>query len=143
MTLHEWAEARGLSPFHPSTWSAADTQAFIVWKIERFKAKWKTDRAGYADRRALIDAVRRDVREALAKPPSETYTHCPCHRHQFGGRAGSALEPIDLVGDGEIYAWVSRDPARRRLRRKTVASLVWMEKEFGPRAAERRRAVSA
>lgn len=116
--FHAWCEARGITPFHPSEWSADDRRAFTAWKLAAFRARWcaAIDNGDVAitrrqqGRAYLIRRVRDDLADALAPAPSSTYRQCPCHPSPPWQSPGKAdKEPRTPA---ECVAWLTGTFAR-------------------------------
>lgn len=134
---HEWAVARGISPFHPATWSAEDRAAYRTWKIARFReyVRWHYRTQGMADilRRQngqafLIRRLREQAQEAVAPAPmTDTYAVCPCHptlgtpeRDELGYASWPQEREPDPTPE-ETGAWVEAAPAARVFARPALA----------------------
>jgi hypothetical protein len=130
-----WCQMLGLNAYHPAEWTEAERTTVIRWKVEKFRARWRWRmRHDYpalvrtqSGRRALIDQVREELRQALAPIPSRPYKTCPCHPHRLGGvrdqpapwRAVLEAQPyLEGLPPGDLaVAWLEAGaplPDRRR-----------------------------
>jgi hypothetical protein len=128
--MAEWfryAALLGLNPYHPGRWSAEDHEQVLRWRLAQFRAHWKWMSAQgqpalirqQSGRAALIREVKDDLRRALSPLPGNTYKHCPCHPHRFGGdgKRRSEGEPWDVDRPTGWPSW--------------LAALAWLAATFG------------
>jgi hypothetical protein len=151
MSYASWSKSRGLNPFHPEDWSPEDRRAFEAGKLATFRAHWRWMREkGQIDvyyatggRRALIDDVRSELREAMRPAPVRNpWKQCPCHPlggtprldelgYPWWGRP-SRGEPEEQVTDAELDAWIAEAPfARASLPERTARCLAFVAR-FAP-----------
>lgn len=129
-----WAEARGLSPWHPETWPAADRTAFVAWKLARFRAmahRWATDGTAAAyhatgAKALLIRTLRFDVELALAPAPTRNpWRLCPCHRFRLG-MGKDVTQPWRVPTPDEALAWAERND-RLDASRRHAGAMAFLE----------------
>jgi hypothetical protein len=81
--LKAFADARGITAFHPGAWSAEDHAAYAAWKLATFREKWMALRADGTTKLMTPDQLRRWVRDSLgwlrAPAPVRPWVRCPCH----------------------------------------------------------------
>jgi hypothetical protein len=137
-----WAHTCEANPYHPDTWSAEQLEAFMRWKAQHIAARHQVRVADgtwalYSDEQR-ISLLRDDLAMLESPPPTQPYTHCPCHAQPRALAEEQSL-PEDRVSDAEREQWVAQSPfIRSGLDKRTQACLAWLEREFERKDPSRR-----
>ena len=135
-----WATGRGLNPYHPDTWSAADRAAYMRWKLDTFRARahrWAHDGTAAAFHASgakglLIRSLRFGLELALEPAPARNpWQVCPCHPRRLGGMpSDKGLQPWQHPTPDAALAWAERNE-RLDASRRHAGAMAFLE-SFAP-----------